>query len=76
MFSYGYLQQYVSNVLSQNIYLQVDAEGYQYQLMDDIIYHGTNVHAVHGDDDFIASRLGRNTRRCTTKDWLRLLGSP
>ena len=50
MFPYVSLQKYASTVISEKMYLQVDSEGYQYQLIDKIIDHFTNGHAIHGDD--------------------------
>ena len=52
------LHQYSANVISENMYLQVYTKGYQYQLIDDIIDHRNNGHAVCGDYYFITSRSG------------------
>ena len=55
------LKQYAARVISENMYSQVDVEWYQYQLMDKIVDHKTNVRADHSDDDFVISRSGRKT---------------
>ena len=65
----GFLKHYAENFSAENMYWQVGAEVYQYQLMDDIIDHRTNGHAVHSDYAFVTSRLGRKTQLCTTKGW-------
>ena len=43
MFPYGSLYQYVAKIIDENTYPQVDDEGYQYQLMDDIICYRTSL---------------------------------
>ena len=58
--TYRSLQKYEYNVVSENMYLHADAEGYQYQLMDEILDRITNGHAVCGDSNFITSRSGRH----------------
>ena len=49
MLPYVPLQQYDAKFIAENMYSQVDAEGYQYKLMDEIIDHRNNVHAFHSD---------------------------
>ena len=69
MLPYGSLKQYESKVIAENIYSNIYAIGYQYQLMDDILDNKTNDHAVRGGDSFVISSSVRNNQRCNTNVW-------
>ena len=69
MFPDGSTSRYAANIIAENIYSQVDADGYRYQLMDHIMDHKSNGHAVKQDDAFTVSRNGNKVRRQTTKGW-------
>ena len=69
MFPYLPLQQYAAKNISENMYPQVDAEGYQYKLMGEILDHRNNVHVFHCDYAFIIYRSGQKNWRCTIKGW-------
>jgi hypothetical protein len=42
MFPDGELRRYSANVIAENMHSQVDSEGYQYQLLDEIVAHRSN----------------------------------
>jgi hypothetical protein len=64
----GHSDEYTANVIAENMYAQCDIEGRQYNLMEGIIDHKTDGHAVAPDDMYI--KHGRNKKvRKTTKGW-------
>jgi hypothetical protein len=64
----GRSDEYTDNVISENMYAQCDIEGRQYNLMEGIIDHKTDGHAVEPADMYI--NHGSNTQvRKTTKGW-------
>ena len=65
MFPDGAVQQYSANVIAQNLYSQVDEEGFRYQLLDGILTHRKNEHAVEKENAM--DKNGK--RRLTTKGW-------
>jgi hypothetical protein len=55
-------------MIAENMYDQCYIEGRQYTLMEGIIEHKTDDHAVEHDDMYI--KHGRNNKvRTTTKGW-------
>jgi hypothetical protein len=59
---------YTVNVIAENMYAQCDIEGIQYNLMEGIVYHKTDGHAIEPADMYI--KHGRNKKvRKTTKGW-------
>ena len=69
MFPDGAVQQYAANIIAENMYNQVDSEGYQHMLLDCILDHRSNGKAVSKDDAYITTSTGRKHRRKTTKGW-------
>jgi hypothetical protein len=49
----GHSEEYTANVISENMYAQCDIEGRQYNLMEGIIDHKTDGHAVAPSDMYI-----------------------
>ena len=47
-----------ANVIAQNLFAQVDAEGNCHVLFDKIIYHRTNGKEVKQQDAFLTTRSG------------------
>ena len=67
MFPDGSIQQYVANIIAENLYSQIDGDGHRYMFMDDIIDHKSNEQAVRKEDGFITDANGRKRKRLTTK---------
>ena len=65
-FSDGEIKEYVANIIAENIYSQVDSEGYQYQLMEKIIDHRRNGNVVEKDDLYITTKSGKRRMHHTT----------
>jgi hypothetical protein len=64
----GRIDEYTANVIAENMYAQCDIECRQYNLMEGIIDHRTDGHAVTPAEMYI--KHGRNKKvRKTTKGW-------
>ena len=59
---------YAANVIAENMYAQCDSEGNQYVLLDEIVDHKHNDHAVAKADQYVIVN-GRKCKRKTTKGW-------
>ena len=60
--------EYSANVIAENLYSQVDAEGHRYVLLDSIIDHRKDSSAVSKEDEFFMCK-GKRVRRRTTRGW-------
>ena len=69
LFPDGSVQQYAANTIAENIYAQIDEDGYRYQLMDGIVGHRTDGRAVKQSYGYVVSKNDKRTRRRTTKGW-------
>ena len=58
-----------ANNIAENLFAQIDDEGNRQVLMDEIIGHRSNEHAVKQQDAFITTKTGTKRRRETTKGW-------
>ena len=58
-----------ANNIAENLFAQIDDEGNRQMLMDEIIGHWSNEHAVKQQDAFIMTKTGTKRRRETTKGW-------
>ena len=58
-----------ANNIAESLFAQVDDEGNRQVLMDEIMGHRSNEHAVKQQDAFIATKTGTKRRRETTKGW-------
>jgi hypothetical protein len=65
----GSIDTYTANMIAENLYSQIDTDGRQYQIVDEIVDHRTNGHAVSVDDAFITDKYGNSHRRKTTRGW-------
>jgi TFIIF-interacting CTD phosphatase-like protein len=67
-FTDGTTENYFANVIAENMYLQIDAEGpHQYQLLQEIVDHRSDGSAVTRDNGFHISKNGNRVPRPTTK---------
>ena len=58
-----------ANSIAENLFAQIDDDGNRQVLMDDIIGHRSNEHAVKQQDAFIITKMGTKRRKETTKGW-------
>ena len=63
------ISKYAANIIVENIFSQVDEDGYRYQLLDHIMDHKSNGQAVRPEDAFTVSQNGNRVRTQTTKGW-------
>jgi hypothetical protein len=59
---------YTANVISENMYAQCDAEGRKYNLMEGIIDHNTDGHAIDRSGMYIKHGINKQMSK-TTKGW-------
>jgi Reverse transcriptase (RNA-dependent DNA polymerase) len=64
----GDIGEYAANVIAENMYAQCDIEGNQYLLLDAIVDHRKDGHAVEKADMYIYTN-GRKNLRKTTHGW-------
>ena len=64
-FNDGSIKQYAANIIAENMFSQVDADGYHVMLMDEIIDHRSNGHAITKDNKYINTKRGRKLRKST-----------
>jgi hypothetical protein len=64
----GRSDEYTANVIAENMYDQCDIEGSQFNLMEGIIDHKTDGHAVSLADMYIKHGSNKKVRK-TTKGW-------
>jgi hypothetical protein len=65
----GTVKEYAANIIAENILRQVDPFGRYTHVMDGIIGHKKNDHALEGDDAFVVTRRGQRKLRQTTRGW-------
>ena len=59
----GKIREYCANLITENMYPQVDAEGYRYQLLDTIVDHKQDGNAIHPNDVYINTKSGQKRMR-------------
>jgi hypothetical protein len=64
----GRSDEFTANMIAENMYAQCDIEGRQYNIMEGIIDHRTDGHAVAPDDMYINHGSNKKVRK-TTKGW-------
>lgn len=69
MFGDGSQQQFAANVIAENMWAEVDDEGYHHQLVDCIIDHKSDASAITKDDSFYTTKSGMLRRKKTTRGW-------
>jgi hypothetical protein len=69
MFPDGDTAEYTANVIAECLYSQVDNEGNQYLLLQDIIDWKKTQDAVDNNEILQVSHNGNIHKRCTTKGW-------
>ncbi len=65
-FTDGSTENYFANVIAENMYAQVDDEGRQYQLLDEIADHRSDRTTLRVEDGFTVSQNGNRVPKQTT----------
>ena len=68
-FSDGSTAEYRANVIAENLFSQVDAEGRQYLLLKEIVDHRSDASAIPISDGFTTSKNGNRSPKQTTRGW-------
>ena len=68
-FTDGSTDLYMANIIAENMYAQVDEEGNQYQLMNEITDHRKDASAISINDGFVANSSGNAVPKKTTRGW-------
>ena len=65
----GAIKEYNANTIAENMYRQVDADGFTHTLLDSIQDHRKDGNAVEKDDAYVTTKSGRRRKRETTSGW-------
>ena len=65
----GEIREYSANLIAENMYAQVDANGHSHTLLDSIIDFSKDGNAVEKEDMYIYTKSGQRRERKTTQGW-------
>ena len=65
----GEIREYAANLIAENMYAQVDSEGYRYQLLQSIVDYEKDASAIATEDLYINTKSGQKRMRKTTSGW-------
>jgi len=68
-FSDGMVREYNANVIAENLYQQVDADGYHHTLVDTIADDWKRSNAIEKKDGYVQTKSGLHRMRMTTAGW-------
>jgi hypothetical protein len=57
------------NLIAENMFSQIDNEGRSYAILQEIVDHRKNGHALTADDGFYTAKNGRRHAKQTTRGW-------
>ncbi len=69
----GQVKEYAANVIAENMYAQVDADGHIHSLLDSIVDFAKDERAVERADMYISTKSGQRRIRKTTVGWKLLI---
>jgi hypothetical protein len=64
----GSVEDYAANIIAENMYAQVDNEGRQFNVLEELVDHRKNEEAIPIDDGYVTLN-GRQHPKCTTQGW-------
>ena len=65
----GSVKEYAANTIAENIYSQVDPEGYSLTLLDEIVDFKKDENALNKADKYVTTKSGRKRLRKSTAGW-------
>ena len=65
----GYVRKLQANIIAENLLSQVDSEGREFTIMDEISDHRKDTTAIPKEDGFIKHKNGNRHRKRTTRGW-------
>ena len=68
-FEDGVVKQYAANTIAENMYAQVDSEGFSQSLLDSIIDYKSDDSAITKDNMYIHTKSGQRRLRQSTAGW-------
>jgi hypothetical protein len=68
-FQDGHIEEYAANTIAENLYSQVDDDGYHHRLFDQLIDHRKTADAMSIEDMYTTSHNGNRSKNRTTKGW-------
>ena len=68
-FTYGTREKYQATLIEENMYAQVDDEGHQYLLLQEIMDHGKDNSAVPISEGTVRSANSTERPKVTTRGW-------
>ena len=68
IFRDGHVEEYAANVIAENMYVQVDAEGNQFALLQEIIGHRKDNTALNVEDMYVQGTKNLSMKK-STKGW-------
>jgi len=68
-FTDGYREKYQANVITENLYAQVDDEGWQFAILEEIVDHSKDNTVVPISEGFVRSANGTERPKVTTRGW-------
>ncbi len=68
-FADGEISTYQANMIAEHMFSQVDSEGHELQLLEEIVDHRTNGDAISKDEGYEKTRSGNMIPKKTTKGW-------
>jgi len=68
-FEDGSVERYHANIIAENIYSRIDADGHSMYLLDEIIDHKSDDTAIKQADGFTVGKDGQRVPKQTTKGW-------
>ena len=69
VFDDGEVKEYSANVIAENMFSQVDQDGYHVQMLDSIVDHASEDDAVKKENQYITTRSGTKRLRKSTRGW-------
>ena len=69
----GEIREYSANVIAENMYAQVDADGHTHTMLDSIIDYQKDGNAVDMADMYVKTKSGNQRMRKTTNGWKLLI---
>ena len=69
----GEVREYAANVIAENMYAQVDADGHMHTMLDSILDYSKDGNAVELDDMYVTTKSGNRRMRQTTNGWKLLI---
>ena len=65
----GTISEYSANVIAENLYFQVDDDGYNFDLLYEIVGYRKDKTAIDSKDGYFITKTGTKRHVITTKGW-------